>query len=222
MNNIKNFEIKDTLNRIINELDIKIEETIKPKSYEKRKPHKADFLNNLRLMENFPFTKQTYYSYSSFVKAERTSRKNKGMKVESLYSVCNYTGVSADYFLGFKDTKRQEPSAERVRQDFGLSDKAMENLSKINNLKPESKGELSSNLVNMVLENYDFWEILGEKLSVYLSCLNNSRAEIDAEVSRYGLSRVFEDLIDNLCNQPFDNLPSDNKLDYTGAFPQKK
>jgi hypothetical protein len=38
--------------------------------------------------------------------------------------------VSADYLLGFIDTKRKDESAEKVRQEFGLSDEAMEVLKK--------------------------------------------------------------------------------------------
>ena len=120
--------------------------------------------------------------------------------------------------MGFTDTKRKDPSAERVRQDFGLSDKAMETLSIIRRNTPEVKGELSSDIVNLILENQDFWQKLNDRLPVYLSNVNYSRADIDVNVARYGLSRAFEELIDDICSKlENDGLPHE-ELDNTGIF----
>lgn len=220
---MKDFDFKSILSRIINELNVIISDKLTPKTeYEKKRQKKkipkSDFLNNQALMKDFPFTKETYYTYSSYIDAPKRSREITDMRISSLYKVCLYTDVSADYLLGFTDTKRKDPSAERVRQDFGLSDKAMETLSIINRNKPEVKGELSSDIVNLILENQDFWQKLNARLPVYLSNLNCSRADIDVNVARYGLSRAFEELIDDLCNKlENDGLPHE-ELDNTGVF----
>ena len=74
-------------------------------------------------------------SLSAWDSYKKTISKNaktgiSSMNLESLYKICTYTDVSADYMLGFIDTKRKEQLAEMVRKEFGLSDEAMDTLSK--------------------------------------------------------------------------------------------
>lgn len=54
------------------------------------------------------------------------------MSIESLYKICIYTGVSADYMLGFIGSKYKHHTAEAVRKEFGLTDESMEKLLELN------------------------------------------------------------------------------------------
>lgn len=199
------FDFKYTLKRIICELNNIIEETLTPKtnyekSRQKKKAPKSDFLNNASIMSKFPFTRETYYTYSSYIDAPKRARQISDMRISSLYKVCQYTDVSADYYLGFNDIKRKEPSAERVKRDFGLSDKAMKRLAEIKNSTPEFKGDISSDIVNAILENDLFWSKLRDYLPICVSCMNEVRAaDEDVDIARFGLNRVFNELIDELC-----------------------
>ncbi len=225
-NKDQTFEIKEILTRVITVLDEIIDTKIMPKTTfeksvqekKKKKNHKSDFLNKEIEMSKFPFTKSTYYTYSSYINAERHSRKITDISLSTIFDVCKYADVSADYLLGFNDTQRKEPSAEQMKIDFGLSDTAMKNLRQIHQNQPETKGEVSSEIVNIILESQDFWERLNAHLPIYLSNLSCSRADIDVNVARYGLSRVFEDLIDEICNKLQQQELPLSELDETTPF----
>lgn len=214
----KEFNMKKILKRIIDETDNKIENIRRQNQNKGYKVTKEVFFTNENYCKNFPVSRNTYDKYSAFVNNAKASRGFKHIELNNFYDFCVYNNCSADYFLGFIDTKRKEPSAESVRKDFGLSDKAMETLSFINKNKPEVKGELSSEIINIILENKEFWQKTNDRLPVYLSNINSSRADIDVEVARYGLSRAFEELIDDLCDKlENDGLPHE-KLDNTCVF----
>ena len=223
MNGTENvFDIKKVLKKIVEELNIKIDFIRRKGRTEKERLDKKDFWAKCASFEiDFPIGKDTYYSYTSFVNKKKFKKDDKYIRnidLGTFFEICKYTNVSADYLLGFTDTKRKDPSAERVRQDFGLSDKAMETLSIIRKNNPEVKGELSSDIVNLIFENQDFWQKLNDRLPVYLSNVNYSRADIDVNVARYGLSRAFEELIDDICRKlENDGLPHE-ELDNTSIF----
>lgn len=213
---IETFEIKDVLKRVVNELNAKIHKITDSKHIDKK-----DFWAKTETYEmNFPIRKDTYYAYTAFIGKKKAKKKFQSMDLRTFFDVCLYTDVSADYLLGFNTSKRKEDSAEKVRQEFGLSDKSMETLSLIKKNKPEVKGELSSDIVNIILENQNFWRKLNDCLPVYLSNINYSRADIDVDVARYALNRVFEELIDDICDKlQSDKLPYE-ELDNTGVFGQ--
>lgn len=118
-----NFDFNKTLKRAMEVLDEKIELVMKPNPNEKKRYTKDGFFMKYKF--DFPMSKHTYYKY-------KRSALN-GMTLETFYQICRYTGVSADYLLGFIDTKRKEQSAEMVRKEFGLSDAAMEKILEIKN-----------------------------------------------------------------------------------------
>lgn len=216
------FDIKTILNRVVCELNIKIDSVRKKGRKESEVLDKKDFWAKCASFEiEFPIGKDTYYSYTRFIhkgKLKSTDNSIRSIDLGTFFEICNYTDVSADYLLGFTETKRKDASAERVREDFGLSDKAMETLSIIKKNKAEVKGELSSTIVNLILENQEFWQKLNDRLPVYLSSVNYSRADIDVNVARYGLSRAFEELLDDMCSKlESDGLPHE-ELDNTGVF----
>lgn len=217
--NTKKFDIILTLNRAMNELNKKIDSIIKPNG--KSLFTKKEFFNRCEYgeIENFPFSRDTYYSYSSIVKRRKSRNNLQSMDLHRFYDICAYTDVSADYLLGFNTSKRKELSAEMVKTEFGLSDKAMERLIKIKKHTPEYKGDLSTYVLNFIFENDDFWYKFEERLPAYLACLNNRRNENELAMARYGITRAFEELIDELCKYSIDNELSYAELDDESPFP---
>ena len=222
MKNSDNFNIKEILKKIIEELNIKINSVLKTNPTRKNIHNKKEFFFKEDMHKGFPISRDSYYSYNAFVNAFKPSKNIKSIDLSAFYGICEYTDVSADYLLGFIDSKRKEQSAEMVKKKFGLSDKAMGNLAAIQNRKAEGQGELSSDIINFILENGAFWNKLNERLPVYLTCLDYRSEDIDMDVTRYGIIRAFEELLDELC----DNIKKRNmppvELDETTPFPTLK
>lgn len=215
-NNENEFSIRLTLSRIMNELNKKIDRIRKPNG--KTKFTKVEFFNRCEYGEikDFPFSRDTYYGYSAVAGGKESREKIQSMDLRRFYDICIYLNVSADYLLGFNTSKRKELSAEKVKKEFGLSDKSMGRLAELNKNTPKFKGDLSSDIVNAILESDTFWDKLKEYLPIYIACINEVRANnVDADIARYGMSKTFEELIDEICafidkkNMPY------NKLDET-------
>lgn len=221
MENNNNFNIKEVLKKVIEELNRKINIVINPNQRKKAIHNKKEFFIKEDMHKNFPISRDTYYNYNAFVNAEKPSKNINSIDLSAFYYICKYTDVSADYLLGFIESKRKEQSAEMVRKEFGLSDHAMENLSNKRKHTPEVQGELSSDIINFILENDTFLDKLDERLPVYLSCLDY-RSDIDIDIARYGIVRAFEELLDELCDRiKKNNLPT-VELDETTPFPSRK
>ncbi len=151
--------------------------------------------------EKFPLSRDAYYNYKASAD-EKDVPRVRTLRVDTLYEICRYTGVSADYLLGLIDTSRKEQSAEMIRQEFGLSDKSMDFLKTVHDRTPESRGNVTSLLVNTILENSDFWNSLDDILPLYISSKYHYRAyESDTDMIRYSVMRVFENLIDTLAEK---------------------
>lgn len=217
------FDMKQIMKKIVRELDEKIEKIRKPRPNEKERYSKSGFFvavanNDIK----FPISKDTYYCYSAFAKNRKSSKPLQSIDLRKFFDICTYTDISADYLLGFIKTKRKEQSAEMVRKEYGLSDKSMRNLIAIKNRKAEAQGELSSDIMNFILENSEFWNKLNNRLPVYLTCLDYRGEDIDIDVTRYGIIRAFEELLDELCDDiKKKNLPI-VVLDETTPFPSQK
>ena len=207
-------DMKEVLQRIRDELDKKIEATIAEFKGTGEKLSKADFFLYFREIdgieedyaeegnctEQFPISKDSYYSYRKFLGTAKPS-KIPTITVDTLFAICKYTGVSADYLLGFSDCKSRVPSTMRVRWDFGLSDKSMEFLKKAHEKIPEEKGAVTSSLINLILENSYFWENLGWRLPLYISSRNDGYRGNDIDTLKHGVTQLFEDLVDELAEK---------------------
>jgi len=96
------------------------------------------------MKRKFPVSGMTYYNWERIkTKKEKEEGKVKnearGMRLETLYEICSYFDISADYILGFIDTKRKEITADGVREEFGLNDEAMEFLANFQKQDKERK-----------------------------------------------------------------------------------
>lgn len=173
---------------------------------------------------------------SKYAKMESNEQELIYPGINVILAVACYYEVPVEYLLGLTNSQSFNVTDRHTANKFGLSDKAMENLKQINDSKPELRGEMSSDIINMILENTDFLNEFGNRLSIYLSCLYEIRIDNDTrDMARYGLVKSFENLIDEMCNNlttdfennnQKDNLTSTGlplvELDETAAFPEKK
>ena len=121
--------------------------------------------------------------------------------------------------MGLIGTKRKEQSAEKIREEFGLSDKAMEVLSAVKSRKINLRGEISSEVINFILENVDFWRRLNRCLPAYLACLYDARTtEFEQEQARYSVIRTFEQLVDEISETDIMKKFPIGELDKTDVF----
>ena len=215
-------DMGEVLSRIKNELDKKIETTIVEFKNTEGKLSKAEFFLNFREIkkdkkdkdegieedytgewdctEQFPISRDTYYNYSKFAGVANLSDPPT-ITVDTLFAICKYTGVSADYLLGFIECKSRVPSAKRVRWDFGLSDKSMEFLKKAHDRVSGEKGAVTASLINLILENSDFWSDLDAKLPLYISSEYYGYRGNDVDMLKSGLIRSFENFVDVLAEK---------------------
>lgn len=147
-------------------------------------------------VERFPVSKHAYRNYKTSGDKINQSRAN-SLRVDTLYDICRYTGVSADYLLGFIDTPRKEQSAEMVRQEFGLSDESMKFLKEAHERSPASRGEVTSSLVNIILGDSRFWYEMNLILPMYISSKNHEyRTDDRLEfMTKYSLIQNFDALL---------------------------
>ncbi|MBQ7385129.1 MAG: hypothetical protein IJW04_01340 [Ruminococcus sp.] len=217
---IRDFDLMLIMKRVVAELDGKIDECIEIEREKTPDFSKAKFLESIGDVGGkvFPISGGAYYSYKKASNEKSKSSKLKTIKLDTFYSLCEYTDMSADYLLGLTDTRRKEETAHKVREEFGLSDLAMENLSVCNRV-PECRGEVSSEVINLILENREFLEKLNFRLPVLISCLNESRmSKMDIDVVRYTVVRAFEELLDDICDSyKYSDLPCE-ELDKYSPF----
>jgi hypothetical protein len=104
--------------------------------------------------DQYPVSVHAWDSYKKSISASAATGVS-AMKIDSLYRICQYTGVSADYLLGLADTKMKDQSAERVREELGLSDDAMQMLKRIKgnteNTACSNKAYSETDFVNFML-----------------------------------------------------------------------
>lgn len=148
----------------------------------------------------YPISLHTWDNYKKSI----SSTANTGvgsMKLDTFYDICAYTGVSADYFLGFSVAKHREQSAEMVKKEFGLSDKAIGMLLASKLVEPEYKGEVSSEVIDFILKNSDFWSKLDDFLPIYMAYKYDHNAPVlDIGMVKYTLLSIFEGLINEVCD----------------------
>jgi len=110
----ENFEIEmpNILERIVEQVEIRMskEKVSKEKIFESY-PYKI------------PISRKTWYDYKE--------KKKKDLKIGTLYDICNYTNVSADYYLGYNKSVRKEASSLQIKEDYGLTDDALEKLARM-------------------------------------------------------------------------------------------
>lgn len=213
-----NYNFLRIIKRIMPEIEKEINQKIKAK-LSVGKYNKTKFLEDVKdNKEYFPIKEDTYRKYLTMSNNKKNQYSTQSMKTIVLFDICEYTGVSADYYLGFIDTKKKEASAPQVKQDFGLSDKAMDTLSQINNHKAEEKGELSADVVNYIFEDKDFWEELNAKLPVYISALVYNLDDANTDAARYGVMRAFETLLNHLSEKCINSDLRNAKVDQLAPF----
>ena len=98
------------LNRIVEELEKKFEESGK-KKYE---------LFDEGIAAGIPISKDTWHKYKQ--------GKVMNITLNTFYNICQYTDVSADYLLCFNSAKTKKASAAQIQKDYGLTEEALNGL----------------------------------------------------------------------------------------------
>lgn len=143
--NISNYSdvFPDILNKIIIVLSKMIEE-------ESKKNNKTitDVINS----PTFPLKDGSLYKY------KRHDVKSIGL--DTFYDICQYTNISADYFLGFNDTPSKESSAKQTHLDYGLSYEALDSLKKMYERTKRYNANLNLSAENGYIDGIDFINFL--------------------------------------------------------------
>lgn len=193
------YNIKEILKRVVKSLDSKINMAVKLNTKKETEYKKEDFFVNKKISSGFPVSKDSYYNYTAFVNADTPAKEIGGISLKTLYNICIYTDVSADYLLGFITSERKEESAEMAKKEFGLTDEAMKRLAKTSGKKAQHPGELSSDVINLILTNDYFWNALDSLLPTYFAeKYLNEPADYLSRV-KFELNEAFIQLADDVC-----------------------
>lgn len=212
------FNFSKVIERVMPEMEERVNYTIKSKPPEE-KYNRTKFFNDVNgYKEYLPISEHTYRKYLTMYhdKSEKYSGQN--MKLSVLFDICQYTEISADYYLGFIDTKRKEPSAPAVKEHFGLSDESMDTLSQIKKRGGEVKGGLSADLMNYIFEDKSFWNELDEKLPAYIAALVYNLDKPNTDAARYLVMRAFENLLDSISEKCINSDLPNAKIDQVAPF----
>lgn len=203
---IKELEMIELLKRIVPEIEIKITSAIKENNTIGNKYNRSKFYEEAREggeQSDFPITISSYDNYRKLANDKQYANFISDMNLTNFYKICQYTGVSADYYLGFRATKRKELSAPIIKEEFGLSDKSMEMIKETTNREQRLKGELNSDLFNFILENKTFWDDFRYLIPQYYAAYHARASSHDIDYITYTLSKTFERLIDDINNHLF-------------------
>lgn len=161
-------EFEETMKRIVEEVENVMQNQIEEQKEAGTKLSHESILKSYP--EEFPIQRDTWYSYKGFV----NGRKNinfKTINMQVLADVCNYTNISADYFLGKQKSKTAASSADAMEEEFGLSYKT---LNKLLNAKehediviPERYGKVSESEYIEFLINRFSGNFLGHLLNYF-------------------------------------------------------
>lgn len=134
-------------------------------------------------------------------------------KIKSLMCVAKALGVSVDYLIGFSESREKDNRYKVGADKFGLSDKAMKRLEKIKHRNKNElvhQGNVSSALINFILENDTFWFDIDELLPIYLMNKYEYRTtKREISMSKFALVESFEDLIKDIGEKYF-TITSEN------------
>lgn len=130
------FTAEDVISRAIECLTEKdMKEVKNSKGIIKKKPLTRFEIDEKYHNYQYPISLSAWDSYKKTL-SKKAKTGTSAMSLESLYKICIYTNVSADYFLGLSPTKRKEQSAEVAQRIYGLNDESLDIILDIkNNIK---------------------------------------------------------------------------------------
>lgn len=129
-----------------------------------------------------------------------------------LPEIAKFFNVSIDYLLGESASISREYTNQMALKKFSLSDKSMNNLSKLTlDKKISSKADLKLKIINYIIEDSTLMDDLTTKLVNYYKANDNKfkiKDEIEEkcgistlELTRYSVIKVFEQFIDDSYEQ---------------------
>ncbi len=76
--------------------------------------------------KKMPSTMSSITSFEQCVRPGQRRQSVKGMSLSTFYELCEFYQVSADYLLGFKESRHRESSADYINSEFGLDDDVLQ------------------------------------------------------------------------------------------------
>ena len=100
------------------------------------------------------------YEISSEFRAKASKLPNLGMRVEYLYCLADFYGVSIDYLLKKTDIASSDIKIREVCEYIGLSENAVKFLKYIGNDPDSEEKDIMPLVLSLLLENYKFFQAL--------------------------------------------------------------
>ena len=126
-------------------------------------------------------------------------------KIKSLMRIAKALGVTVDYLVGLSEIEEPNIKYKVGSREFGLSSKAMKRLERVKRRSKDElahKGNVSSALINFILENDDFWHDIDDLLPVYLMNRYEHRTiQREIDISKFYLTETFGRLLEDICEK---------------------
>ena len=135
--------------------------------------------------------------------------------LHQLLELCEIFDCEVGYLLCEHEGKTKEETD--VQEVTGLSKESMERLKVTKHIEPKYLGEVSSDLINFILSNDEFWGEFNKLLPIYIKYKSNTSA-LELDMIKYSLFNMFEGLINELCDYLSETSPQKPLSDVTVNF----
>lgn len=129
------------------------------------------------------------YEISSKFRAKASKLPNLGMRVEYLYCLSDFYGVSIDYLLGITDIPNTDTNMQAVHKFTGLSARA---IGKLQDIYEENRKTAFSDIVSLLIEDSNseyFLRIIGEIISCSIEGTSEREVSVDVAGSEMRLPK---------------------------------
>lgn len=125
---------------------------------------------------------------------------NKGMRIEYLYCLADFYGVSTDYLLGISNSRSRNTEIRTIHNSTGLSESAVKHLVKIKEKENTVMGSAKVMLLNAILEDDSFLEDAANILYALRIIPENATIKISfcGQDKEHELSSLMSDNSDDL------------------------
>lgn len=130
-------------------------------------------------------------------------------KLDHLVEMCSLFDCEIGYLLCEYDLKKRD--TVDINKVTGLSEDVIEWLQRIKDRQTKYIGNLSSDLINYILADIEFWNDLDEFLPIYIKYKReyeeSNISVVQLDMIKYSLFSIFEKMINGLCNYLEENNP---------------
>lgn len=151
---------------------------------------------------------------SGWIKGDKSGRFTEP-KIESFKKIADKYDVSMDFLVGISDSMKKEDHYKTGAKYFGLHDKSMDRLSGLlnqysmkcsdgNQINKKAQ-EISSSLINFILEDENFWfdfeRLVLDYVKVIYEKQDNKIPQYETtmtEIIQYRMNKVFDELVEDM------------------------